>query len=420
MQKKVKVLLVSGVILWLAGAASLFWTFEYNEKQQQQLSQQNELYDTKLAQINELANKQGEVQPYKEIINEALSTQKTEDISKNYNAEMLSYFSMSCISLGTVIFLSLASLWLVHFIAGKNSNPQKGPVKLQKSPKISADIPIKSSSQDEEKKVAVLTQTLYEPAKFDASTFGTDQRKFHPSRAASEKDVDSMLRPDMQDKFFIDKSESGLKPINHQENTIHGDILSSYNENAMKLQDSIKQQAEKLEQQVAEIKNLTQSVVNASTGNNKPLDNNLTELTEQIAAIRDYASTQQERVTKLQEGYDWNIIRTFCLRIIRCIDNVDSRIEDISRQGGDTSDLEDIKDDLVFALESSGVEQFTPQVNIDYASVQKVAEAVKERKSCDDPAMKGNIAEIIKPGYRYVIGEDSTKVVRVAQVKLFG
>ena len=51
----------------------------------------------------------------------------------------------------------------------------------------------------------------------------------------------------------------------------------------------------------------------------KPIDNTLTDLTQQVSAIREYAASQQGRLEKLQDGYDWNIIRTFCLRVIRAV-----------------------------------------------------------------------------------------------------
>ncbi|UCF17594.1 MAG: hypothetical protein JSW59_09060, partial [Phycisphaerales bacterium] len=58
----------------------------------------------------------------------------------------------------------------------------------------------------------------------------------------------------------------------------------------------------------------------------KPIDSTLNDLTEQVSAIREYAANQQGRLEKLQDGYDWNIIRTFCLRVIRCVDNLENRI----------------------------------------------------------------------------------------------
>ncbi|MCK4888058.1 MAG: hypothetical protein KAS96_11770 [Planctomycetes bacterium] len=434
MQKVVKRFVVSGIILWFAGAASFLWVSVEKEKQQQYLNQQQELYNAKLVEINQLANTQEEINPFRVIISEAIKSEKSDNIPQSSNGKTISYFSVICVASGTIIFLSLLLLWLVHFTIEKISNFKKNLAQFRKSRKKTADVLIESNLQKREKtadvliesnsqkkeKTAKLAQKLYEPAKFDPSFSCTDERKFHPSSTKVEKHSANSIKPDQHDKFFADKSDFRIKPIDNLEKNIRDAIRSSYHENAMKAQDSFKQQADKLEKQVVEIKNLTQAITQASAGNDKPLDNNIGELAEQLSAIRDYASSQQDRVTKLQEGYDWNIIRTFCLRVIRCIDNIDSRIDSISQQGGDTSDLEDIKDDLVFVLESSGVEQFEPDINSKYASSQKTAEAVKQKKSCGEPEMKGKIAEIIKPGYRYVIDEDNTKIVRTAQVKLFG
>ena len=125
-------------------------------------------------------------------------------------------------------------------------------------------------------------------------------------------------------------------------------------------------------------------------------------------------------VKKLQEGYDLNIIKNFCLRIIRCLDNLESCINKQSEQDDETMHLKEVRDELLFALESSGVEQFEPEINSDYRGQERLAEAVKEKVQCDDPGLTGKIAEIIKPGYQYFIDEENVKVVRPAMVKLFG
>ncbi|MEE9369895.1 MAG: nucleotide exchange factor GrpE [Sedimentisphaerales bacterium] len=191
-------------------------------------------------------------------------------------------------------------------------------------------------------------------------------------------------------------------------------------ESSMKLDDLLKAQTENLEKQVTEFRQMAQSVQQTTLEHSKPLENGLKELTQHISAIREYAAQQQNRMEKLQDGYDWNIIRTFCLRIIRCIDNLENRIAQLSERNVETAQLEEVRDELVFALESSGVEQFKPQLNSDYRGQEKKAEAVKDRHSCDDPNMPGKIAEVIKPGYQYVIDEENVKVVRMAQVRLFG
>ena len=40
--------------------------------------------------------------------------------------------------------------------------------------------------------------------------------------------------------------------------------------------------------------------------------NALTELTQEVSAIRQFTAQQQNRVKQLQDGYDWNIIKRFC------------------------------------------------------------------------------------------------------------
>lgn len=186
------------------------------------------------------------------------------------------------------------------------------------------------------------------------------------------------------------------------------------------IEDAFKSQAEILEKQLAEVREMTQDVRQSTLENSKPLNSALTELTQQVSAIREYAAYQQERVEKLQDGYDWNIIRTFCLRVIRCIDNLETRIERLSNNDTDTAQLEEVRDELIFALESSGVEQFTPEINSDYRGQEKCAEAIKDKEHSDTQEMTGKIAKVIRPGYQYFINEENIKVVRTAQVKLFG
>ncbi len=146
----------------------------------------------------------------------------------------------------------------------------------------------------------------------------------------------------------------------------------------------------------------------------------LSRLTEEVAAIRSYAGQQEKRVKKFQENHDWNIICSFALRVIRCIDNLEKRIDVLSKQRQSTAHLEEIRDELLFALESTGLERFEPQLNSDYRGQEKTTEAVKDRASANRDGLKGRIADVVRSGYRFVIGEGNFKVVRAAQVRLFG
>ena len=145
---------------------------------------------------------------------------------------------------------------------------------------------------------------------------------------------------------------------------------------------------------------------------NEPVLNSLSELTEEVSAIRQFAAQQQDQMRKLQDGYDWMLIRRFCLRIIRCIDNLCDRIEGLTEQDRKVSLLRDVHDELVFALESSGVEQYRPDVGIPYKGLEKYAEAVKQRQANDQPEQSGHIASVVRPGYQYLVNEEVIKIVR--------
>jgi hypothetical protein len=150
------------------------------------------------------------------------------------------------------------------------------------------------------------------------------------------------------------------------------------------------------------------------------LDETLNRLTEEVAAIRSYAGQQEQRVKKFQENHDWNLIRSFALRVICCVDNLERRIDALVEQGRSTVHLEEIRDELLFALESTGLERFEPQLNSDYRGQEKTAEAVKEKAATDSDGLRGKIADVVRSGYRFVSGEGNFKVVRAAQVRLFG
>jgi molecular chaperone GrpE (heat shock protein) len=196
--------------------------------------------------------------------------------------------------------------------------------------------------------------------------------------------------------------------------------LTGLESNVIKLEDSVKAQTDDFEKRMAEFTRMAKDVQQDVLTDSKPVERSLHELTEQVSAIREYAAHQQERVKKLQDGYDWNIIKNFCLRIIRCIDNLENRIQDLAKQKANTTALEEVRDELVFALESTGVEQFRPETNSDYRGQEKNTEAVKEKEPCKSAKMKGKIAAVLRPGYHYFIDEDNVKLVRTAQVKLYG
>jgi molecular chaperone GrpE (heat shock protein) len=184
--------------------------------------------------------------------------------------------------------------------------------------------------------------------------------------------------------------------------------------------ESLAVQTVDLERQLAEFKAMIQASPKAETASTEPFNQTLVQLNDHISAIRQYAADQQRQVEKLQGGYDWTIIRTFCLRVIRCIDNLEDRIARLTEDDETVDHLNQVREELLFALESSGVEPFEPEVNSVFQGQERGAEAIKDKEPCDDPAQKGRVAEVIKPGYQYIVDDQNMKLVRAARVKLYG
>lgn len=197
--------------------------------------------------------------------------------------------------------------------------------------------------------------------------------------------------------------------------------LQKFGVGSLEFKETLRNQAENYRhQESGQLETLVDDEEVGTLMSTAPVTENLIELTQEVSAIREFAAQQQDRVRQLQDGYDWNIIKRFCLRVIRCIDNIDERMRKFREQGESVEELEDVRDELVFALESSGVEQFEPEVKSSYKGLEKRVEAVHERIETKDKTLTGKIARIVKPGYQYIVSEDDAKVVRCSQVMLYG
>lgn len=226
-------------------------------------------------------------------------------------------------------------------------------------------------------------------------------------------------RPDDEDAEETCVTESDCEEIVAMDSPGRRRLRCNSVETSPQVATSLKDQAQDLQEQIEQLRQMAQTVQQATLDQSNPINNTLKDLAEQMSAIREYAACQQDRVERLQDGYDWNIIKTFCLRVIRCIDNIEAHIMHLTERNVEVRHLKEIRDELIFALESSGVERFEPKVNSDYRDQEKFSEAVKEKVFTDNPELLGRIAQVVRPGYQYLVNDDSVKIIRAAQVKLF-
>ena len=441
-----KIFVIIGLVFLVAGSAMFGWIYLDQKKEQRRISHYESKYDSGAdeiiekfglegydqseienqlrqdqearlqADLDELASGEIAVSPFADILyGENWQDELNEYMKQKELSEFILTGSIVCISMGGTIFAWYLLVWMFRVLAKCMSRLKSA---FRKQPKAGIEEPDETYV---EKDLIEEEQEYEQPPKHQ-------QGQLKKQTEAPWSSSKSKLKQDKNEKTHLTKQQSSTNNTDRKHKKKHVEINATENaekiavllsdeetsDSLTKLESSLKTQTEQLEKRTA------QSVQEALKEHSKPLDSTLKDLAQQVSAIREYASCQQERVEKLQDGYDWNIIKTFCLRIIRCIDNLENRIERLSSKGNKTEYLEDIRDEMVFALESSGIEQYQPEINSDYRGQEKYAEAVKQKQHCDNSKQKGKIAEVIRPGYQYIISEENIKIVRTAQVKLFG
>jgi len=139
-------------------------------------------------------------------------------------------------------------------------------------------------------------------------------------------------------------------------------------------------------------------------------------IAEDLAAIREYAAQQQQTTRRYEEGFAWVAVKDFGRRIIRTADDIDDMLTHAGLSPDETTRLESIRDQLVYALESTGIEQFTPDLGTD-AAAQSASVQVRSVQPAQNPAEDGTITEVVRPGYRLFVEENRPpKIIRPAEV----
>jgi len=441
-----KIFVIIGLVFLIAGSAMFGWNRVEKKKEQQRIANYKSKSDSGTADFIEQFRTEGydkskfESQQHDRLqadLDELASGEKNISLDadilygENWQDELNKYMkqkelseviltgSIVCISMGGTIFSWYLLLWLFRALA-------KGMSVLKKH--MSKTVKRQPEDGIEEPDETYIEKDLIEEEQEQVEPPKQRHNQLKKQTKAPWSSGESKSRKHKTKEALLAKQQSGTNDTEGKRTKKHLEIKTAETaeeiavllsdeettDSLAKLENSLKAQTEQLEERT------TQSVQEALKEHSKPLDSTLKDLAQQVSAIREYASCQQERVEKLQDGYDWNIIKTFCLRIIRCIDNLENRIERLSSKGTKTEYLEDIRDEMVFALESSGIEQYQPEINSDYRGQEKYAEAVKQKEHCDNSKQKGKIAQVIRPGYQYIINEENIKIVRTAQVKLFG
>lgn len=135
-----------------------------------------------------------------------------------------------------------------------------------------------------------------------------------------------------------------------------------------------------------------------------------------LTDIQKLADERAHEIQRFRDGYDYIKLQNFIGNLIRIIDE----LEDVlNKKNMDKDELcntvKDMKDELLILLENNNIQQIRPEIGERY-SVTSLDYKVMSRVSPEEPQEEETISQIIKPGYRLIISENKSKVIREAQI----
>lgn len=155
------------------------------------------------------------------------------------------------------------------------------------------------------------------------------------------------------------------------------------------------------------------------------LKNEMIETKEEISSLEvRYESMIAEvqkknsRIQRLEEGYDYQILKNFSRQVIREI-----RSQRMMQKRANCDEKKKIYQEMIDFLEEllerNSIVKIKLEVGETYAGNEKLAECDAVKVYTEDISLKGRIATILREGYQYEFNEDSNRVIEPAKVRLF-
>ena len=137
-----------------------------------------------------------------------------------------------------------------------------------------------------------------------------------------------------------------------------------------------------------------------------------------LRGLSSYIDENGRRTRRLEEGYDFQILKNFARQIIREINGLKIAIDKTADEDK-KSIMQDTIDALVELLDRNSIIQITPEAGSLYAGQEKFAECASQKIFIEDNELNGRIASVIREGYQYEFNDGSIRVLEPAKVVLF-
>lgn len=147
-------------------------------------------------------------------------------------------------------------------------------------------------------------------------------------------------------------------------------------------------------------------------------DKSIRDIEAHLRGLASYVDDSGKRTRRLEEGYDFQILKNFTRQIIREINGLKIAIDKTDNEDKKNT-MQDTIDALVELLDRNSIIQITPEPGSLYAGQEKFAECTPQKIFTDDNELNGRIASVVRNGYQYEFNDGSTRVLEPAKVVLF-
>ena len=138
---------------------------------------------------------------------------------------------------------------------------------------------------------------------------------------------------------------------------------------------------------------------------------------EAFLTLQKELTAREEEISRLKEGYDSKILKSFFsrfVRISRILDEMENEFSGKTHQKNYKILARLMRD----ALEACGVEQFKPEIGSDYREADSRIDDDPIVIETQDPKQDFMIAEVKSVGY-VLVGEEKTKAIIPAKVSIY-
>ena len=140
---------------------------------------------------------------------------------------------------------------------------------------------------------------------------------------------------------------------------------------------------------------------------------------ELVDNVREFVATKSDETRRWQEGYDWRILKSYLLRVISTLDDIETKLSIYRKEDKPEELIKDfdfLRETLEIHLEEEGLLSFAPDVG---SNVDPMRDEIKGAiESTREDQQVETVAEVLRKGYEIDLGAE-VKIVCKAQVTVF-